>query len=131
MICHLATYLSPKTQSCLKEKTTGIIVNKTCHRFCFRGGAGHNSLLDDFLITWSPGLVYAYPLIPLVPRVFRKISRYNNSLNMAQIVLVLGPCEPVRTTHDSAHNTPRCDHAIKGTCPASLNLIACWLVDIY
>ena len=43
-------------------------VNAKCDRYCSRAGVGHRSEGDTFMVSWTIGLVYAFPLIPLYRR---------------------------------------------------------------
>ncbi|XP_078497067.1 uncharacterized protein LOC144753171 [Lissotriton helveticus] len=57
--------------------------NAQCHQFCALEFPRRHSLGDAFRREWSCGLLYAFPPIPLLPRVLKKIKR-----DRAQVILV-------------------------------------------
>ncbi|KAM7166314.1 uncharacterized protein RBU57_007209 [Macrochelys suwanniensis] len=65
--------------------------NHKCPLFCSRAGLAPESLGDAFLIQWNASLMYAFPKIPLIPRVIRKIR-----LDRAYIILI-APTWPRQT----------------------------------
>ncbi|KAJ1198714.1 hypothetical protein NDU88_002553 [Pleurodeles waltl] len=57
--------------------------NAQCQQFCTLEFPRGLSLGDDFRRKWSSGLLYAFPPIPLLPRVLKKIKS-----DRAQVILV-------------------------------------------
>nr|XP_014428514.1 uncharacterized protein LOC106731944 isoform X1 [Pelodiscus sinensis]XP_014428515.1 uncharacterized protein LOC106731944 isoform X3 [Pelodiscus sinensis]XP_025039837.1 uncharacterized protein LOC106731944 isoform X2 [Pelodiscus sinensis] len=65
--------------------------NKKCRAYCSRAGIGSQSIGDAFLLNWGTYLLYAFPLIPLIPRVIGKI------LSDAATVILVAPFWPRQT----------------------------------
>lgn len=65
------------------------------------------SLSDAFIFSWAPELMYAYPAIPLILRVLRKIWQdvaLMIMLDQVQAILVCRPDEPANTASDVKSN---------------------------
>lgn len=60
-------------------KTLFLLVAQKCQLFWSSGSMSLGFLLDAFLNSWKGDLIYAFPLIPLLPRVLRKV-RQNKTL---------------------------------------------------
>lgn len=61
----------------------GIPKNRKFPPYCSRGAMSHSSQGNDLLLSWTEELTYAFPPIPLLPQVLRKIHH-----NSARVVLV-------------------------------------------
>lgn len=48
--------------------------NKKCKVYYSKGGQSLGSQGDAFIISWIQAMLYVYPLVPLIPRVFRKVK---------------------------------------------------------
>lgn len=50
-------------------------VNWKCVKFCSKGGISHHFLGDTFLLCWSRSLLYAFPSVLLILKVFTKADK--------------------------------------------------------
>uniref|UniRef100_A0ABM5FT66 Uncharacterized protein isoform X1 n=1 Tax=Pogona vitticeps TaxID=103695 RepID=A0ABM5FT66_9SAUR len=50
-------------------------VNAKCDRYCSRAGMGSHSEGDAFMVSWTTGLVYVFPPIPLIQKTVIKIHQ--------------------------------------------------------
>ncbi|XP_024071350.2 uncharacterized protein LOC112117576 [Terrapene carolina triunguis] len=57
--------------------------NQRCPQFCSRGGVGKDTILDAFLMSWSGQLLYAFPPLPLIPKVLEKVK-----VDKARVILI-------------------------------------------
>lgn len=65
--------------------------NKKCALFCSCTGDGLGSIRDAFLMTWSPDLLYLFPLFPLLLHTIVKLHRDNS---LAILIAPLWPRQP-------------------------------------
>lgn len=49
-------------------------INSKCNVYCSRGGLGHHSQGDTFILSWSDKINYTFPPLPLLPQVLHKIG---------------------------------------------------------